>query len=36
MYWGIDCDQVWNMTVQDVPDLIATLKNAFESWPMKS
>lgn len=36
VYWGIDCDQVWNMTVQDVPDLIATLKNAFESWPMKS
>lgn len=36
VYWGIDCDQVWNMAVEDVPDLIAALNHAFESWPLKT
>ncbi|MBL8886180.1 MAG: DUF86 domain-containing protein [Phycisphaerales bacterium] len=36
VYWGIDCDQVWNMAKEDVPDLVAALNRAFESWPMQT
>ncbi len=34
VYWGIDGDQVWNMAVEDVPELIAALEAAFVGWPM--
>lgn len=34
VYWGIDADQVWNMAVQDVPELVAALESAVVSWPL--
>jgi uncharacterized protein with HEPN domain len=30
VYWGIDADQVWNMSTQDIPALIAALELALE------
>jgi uncharacterized protein with HEPN domain len=33
VYWGIDPDQLWAMVIDDVPQLIAALGRAFESWP---
>jgi uncharacterized protein with HEPN domain len=36
VYWGIDCDQIWNMAVEDIPELVAALEAAFETWPMSA
>jgi uncharacterized protein with HEPN domain len=36
VYWGIDTDQVWNMAVEDVPALIASLEAALSNWPREA